>query len=184
MLSEDQKRALNMIQCNSGTHALLGGAGTGKSYLIESLRVRAAVTASTGIAAQNVRGTTLHSFLGITPYSKNANKEHVEKRLAGCSSLIVDEISMVNLPLFEMLMRTCYRMTKIILIGDFLQLPPVEGGWAFKSAFWEKYVQVHRLTTQHRQHEGDFIEALDDLRVGNRSTLLTRLIAERKNRKK
>ena len=97
-----------------------GDAGTGKSYL---LRIAIAalqqqlgkdtvfVTASTGIAACNGGGITIHSFagLGITNLDVNQTlrkirqNEAAVERWKACQVLIIDEISMLDGRLFDML---------------------------------------------------------------------------------
>lgn len=97
-----------------------GDAGTGKSYLlriaIEALQQQLGkdkvfVTASTGIAACNVGGITIHSFagLGITNLDVNQTlgkirqNEAAVERWKACQVLIIDEISMLDGRLFDML---------------------------------------------------------------------------------
>ena len=124
-----------------------GPGGTGKSVLLrevcdelERLGKVVAVTASTGIAAVGVQGTTLHAVLGCgvpclaSDFLRKPSSLD-KKRLLSLDTLVIDEISMVS---GEMLDRVDERLRiirgqpdvpfggiQLIAIGDFLQLPPV-----------------------------------------------------------
>jgi ATP-dependent DNA helicase PIF1 len=131
-----------------------GSAGTGKSYLLQKLIVllqekfgkkRVGITSTSGIGAEIIGGTTLHSFLGIGIDSDLTGEELSERILSTRSSyarknwrrmqvLIIDEISMLDGELFdklEGLARKIRRNNKpfggvqLVLTGDFCQLPPV-----------------------------------------------------------
>lgn len=128
-----------------------GSAGTGKSILlksiIKSLRRKfrpgnVAVTASTGLAACNIGGITLHSFsgvgLGAEPVDKLLKKVRVNKkaleRWINTKVLIIDEISMVDGEFLNKLNEIAKRIRRndrpfggiqLIVCGDFYQLPPV-----------------------------------------------------------
>ncbi|HEC1758374.1 TPA: AAA family ATPase, partial [Campylobacter lari] len=125
---------------------LTGGAGVGKSFLamelIRSYRVQGKIVivlGSTALSAFNIGGVTLHSFFAFKRcqnydelyYEDRKQKDKLEKLkriLKQCDLLIIDEISMVSASLMEMIY---YRLTrsgfngKILLAGDFFQLPPV-----------------------------------------------------------
>lgn len=86
-----------------------GTAGTGKSYLIQCLRLllgeKLRVTAPTGGAAYNVCGCTLHSLLGIPVKGEFKSLEgnrlqNIQESLAGIEYIITDEMSMVGRKLF------------------------------------------------------------------------------------
>ena len=152
-LSEEQKKVLDLVVDAKKSVFFTGSAGTGKSVLmreiIKVLRTRfhkepdrVAVTASTGLAACNVGGVTLHSFSGIG-LGKEPAEELVKKikknakaknRWMRTQVLIIDEISMVDGDLFDKLERIA-RMIRsngrpfggiqLVVTGDFFQLPPV-----------------------------------------------------------
>ncbi len=79
-----------------------GGAGTGKSLLISRI-IRALptqgthITASTGVAACNIGGVTLHSFAQLA----NAMKSAVIDKWKAVTTLIIDEISMIDATYFD-----------------------------------------------------------------------------------
>ncbi len=133
---------------------LTGPAGTGKSTLlrneIDADDDDVAITASTGIAALNIGGSTLHRWSGMMLGPKRGDDPHAflrelmrdkrqsvragMDRIRACRLLVLDEVSMlsgVTLEFFDLLCRTVRRDPspfggiQIIATGDYLQLPPV-----------------------------------------------------------
>ena len=121
-LSSEQQKVLQLGADENKNVFFTGSAGTGKSVLlreiISALRAKwkrtpesVAVTASTGIAACNIGGTTLHSFTGcgLCAESVQALAQKVRrnakalKRWTKVKVLIIDEISMVDGDLFDKL---------------------------------------------------------------------------------
>lgn len=170
-----------------------GSAGTGKSFLLKriigSLPPRSTfATASTGVAACHIGGTTLHSFAGIgsgsTPLQQCielAQRPRVLQHWTSCQHLIIDEISMVEAQFFDKLesvARSVRRSTEpfggiqLIVCGDFLQLPPVSKGkekasFCFQAHCWRKVIQLNlELTEVRRQTDQSFISLLQAVRVG------------------
>lgn len=165
-LSDEQGNVLDLVVNKKCSVFFTGSAGTGKSVLmraiIDDLRKmysrepdRVAVTASTGLAACNIGGVTLHSFGGIG-LGKEAAPELVKKisrnakakqRWIRTKVLIIDEISMVDGELFDKLEFIARQIRKngrpfggiqLVITGDFFQLPPVPdngSGRAVKFAF-------------------------------------------------
>lgn len=138
-LNKEQMEAFEAAMAGKEDIFITGGAGTGKSFLIELIRnnkeVRGenvAVCAFTGIAARNVNGTTVHRLfnLGIGPIvSKNVDPPIV---LSSVDCIIIDEISMLRCDVFEYVMKAVKKARKVfereiqlIVVGDFYQLPPV-----------------------------------------------------------
>jgi len=181
---------------------LTGAAGTGKSfllrYLIQELEKRhpqgVAVTASTGIAAANIGGQTLHSFAGIglgwggVPrlMAQIEKNPQALERWQKTKVLIVDEVSMLHGSLFAKLEEIARRIRKkptlpfgglqLLFCGDFLQLPPVpdqqdeERVFCFQTEAWKKCGLndgVVLLQEAIRQ-AGDpgFADILNEVRVG------------------
>jgi ATP-dependent DNA helicase PIF1 len=170
---------------------ITGEAGTGKSFLLHYLkefmdarRIKFGVCGSTGVAAVNVGGTTLHSWAGIGladgPASNLVqnirNNVPAYKRIRNTEVLCLDEISMISATLFEKLDKV-FRMVReqntpfgglqLIMFGDMLQLPPVEGGFIFLSNAWrEADVRVRLLTKVFRQSDVEFSRALGKIRKG------------------
>jgi ATP-dependent DNA helicase PIF1 len=152
-LSSEQKRVLELVVNQSKSVFFTGSAGTGKSVLmraiIDNLKKkysrepdRVAVTASTGLAACNIGGVTLHSFGGIglgkedVPQlvKKIRRNQKAKNRWIKTKILIIDEISMVDGDLFDKLEGIARTMRnngrpfggiQLVITGDFFQLPPV-----------------------------------------------------------
>lgn len=128
---------------------LTGAAGTGKTYLINRFietckdrGVSVCLCASTGIAALNIGGETVHKMFHIpVPCFENPSFAKGKKGaitpgiLKGVSSidiLIVDEISMLTAPAFNFMMKVVHKAEKlrgekirVVVVGDLNQLPPV-----------------------------------------------------------
>jgi ATP-dependent DNA helicase PIF1 len=133
---------------------LTGPAGTGKSYLTRKMIAadpeRFDVTASTGIAALNVEGTTLHRWSGMMlgPREGESDEDYLAElmrdsrlsvragfdRVRQSETLVIDEVSMLNGRTLGFLDFLCRRLRgdprpfggiQIVSTGDFLQLPPV-----------------------------------------------------------
>lgn len=177
-----------------------GAAGTGKSHLLRHLiefakkthrnHADVCVTASTGIAACNIGGTTVHSFAGIglgkedvpTLLEKIRRNSYQLERWRSVQVLFIDEIGMIDGRLFDKLecLARSLRLNgapfggiQVITCGDFFQLPPItEPGqvpiFAFEATSWRTVIRhSFTLTTQFRQH-GDSALAgiLNSLRRG------------------
>ena len=127
-------------------HIIINGtAGTGKSYLINCLRLllgtSVKVAAPTGVAAFIIDQRTLHSLLhlpvrGDFKEMEGNNLQKLQDELSSTKYLIIDEMSMVGRNTFGMIDRRLrqafHRKSQIlfggcsvILFGDFGQLPPV-----------------------------------------------------------
>lgn len=187
---------------------ITGSAGCGKSMTIRSLikgmeaaGTVYAVTASTGIAACPINGTTLHRFLSLRRETQEElldPKEALRRcmfglnaaRLCTAEVIIVDEISMVSAELmhaFIFLLRTVrmhYMSTPdgpttdlpvIVMFGDFLQLKPVQGEWALFSEAWKSIRPVTTLLRCcfRQADDDDFYAMLCEVRKGkcNRALL-------------
>lgn len=141
-LTKDQQTALDC--CMSGKNVFItGGGGVGKTYLVDQI-VRALdeagrtvmLTASTGRAAQLIGGSTCHRAFRI-PIGMALEKSPTDyDHLIDTDSVIIDEISMLRMDVFDFIIRTIEKANAIrkekgnppiqlIVIGDFLQLPPV-----------------------------------------------------------
>lgn len=168
---------------------IAGTAGTGKSYLARQRAEQytdAVLTASTGIAAVNVGGTTINSILGY--YDTDSLQTEYEfgrlnvrlKRLvdSGYRRLLIDEISMMDGRQLDILClaidevnegRADGKQLGLTLVGDFAQLPPVKAPFVFERPSWERF-EPHTilLTEPRRQADPDFVRALQAVRRGDK----------------
>ncbi|KAF7308275.1 ATP-dependent DNA helicase PIF1 [Mycena chlorophos] len=200
-LSEEQQQILALVEQGQSVF-YTGSAGTGKSVLlreiIKTLKKKhsrshdaVAMTASTGIAACNIGGVTIHSFagigLGIEEAEKLADKIRKNKkamtRWQRTKVLIIDEVSMLDGDLFDKLCRIgCilrrntepFGGIQLIVTGDFFQLPPVSKSGAVKFAFealkWKEAIpRTFNLTQVFRQSDQEFIDMLNEMRFGRLS---------------
>ncbi|MCF6244657.1 MAG: AAA family ATPase [Sulfurovum sp.] len=190
---------LEVIETLKHTNVFLtGGAGVGKSYItnevISDYRKRAKQVVSlgsTGVSAVNIGGFTVHSFFvfGISSNFDELNQsdKRAKKRLSDLKKLlkatdliIIDEISMVSSDLLDMI---AYRLNnygylgKVLFVGDFFQLPPVqkqskkdvfgEKLYAFESLAWERFeLMVIELTQMKRTTDAEFTHILSKVRKG------------------
>ncbi len=153
-LSADQTAALEIME-NGENVFLTGGAGTGKTFLLDYFlanKRQAVRVAPTGKAAIKVGGMTIHRFfkapIGIIQPSSlpeiGSNRKEAEtaltkilrkrgaKLMKTVEIIAVDEISMCRADLFDYVMRIIHlaefafsKKIQLILSGDFYQLPPV-----------------------------------------------------------
>ena len=197
-----QAQALQILKTGANVF-LTGQPGAGKTYTINQYvewlndhDIYPAITASTGIAATHIGGTTIHSWAGIGDFLRPLEErkeikdaaiyELVEKpwmreKFAMTKVLIIDEISMLDARTFDFIDRVCkigkkneepFGGMQVILVGDFYQLPPVSKNktakFVFESFAWDD-LQLKKcvLHEQHRQEDMDFLEILTAVRNGN-----------------
>lgn len=147
---------------------ITGGPGTGKTTIIRTLleaidlpKNRVALAAPTGRAAKRMTeatsrpALTLHRLLEYNP-GENAFLRG-ESDPIDADLVIVDEASMVDLPLFFALTRALADKTRLILVGDCDQLPPVGPGAPLTDLIASSAVPVARLTEIFRQGKGSAI---------------------------
>ena len=176
---------------------LTGPPGSGKTYVLNQYVRRAtatgkvvAVTASTGIAATHIGGTTIHSWsgLGIRDELQPRDRQQLSgnsrlvKRYNSVDVLVIDEISMLHGQRLDMVNEVCKLLRKddrpfgglqVILVGDLFQLPPVSRqtdilDFAHLSAAWEELnLRICYLSEQHRQQQQDgLLDLLEAMRRG------------------
>lgn len=188
-----QSKALEILQ--SGKNVFLTGEpGSGKTHTVNLFtkwlkeRYRSyAVTASTGIAATHINGTTIHSWTGIgikediTPeyLDMMAEKPFLIKAIRHTDVLIIDEISMLSAKMVDNVDKVCrfirgderpFGGLQVVFVGDFFQLPPVsktKAAFAFEAKSWEAAdLSICYLTEQHRQDDAEFLDILRAMRDG------------------
>ena len=198
-----QQEALTVLKGKDNVF-LTGQPGAGKSYLTNQYidwlidnGKTFEVTASTGIAALNVGGKTLHSFAGLRNDEKLSEEDvqdilknsKVWRRYDQTEILIIDEISMVSAQLLEnvdtlaKIVRNNNRPfggIKVIAVGDFYQLPPVKGQYCFLSPLWDKaQFTFCNISEQHRTNDATFIDVLQAIRTGVMTETQKQVIRDR-----
>lgn len=153
-----------------------GGPGTGKTTIInticelyrqmnklsyDKLAERIALLAPTGRASKrisestNLPASTIHRFL---KWNKESNKFGInEYHKSSVDFVIIDEFSMVDTYLFDSLLKGLRYDTKIILVGDYNQLPSVGSGQLLKDMIESESLHVVKLKQLYRQKENSNI---------------------------
>lgn len=144
-ITDEFKHALTLLDSPTGQYPLIfitGKAGTGKTTLLKffarNTTKNAVVLATTGIAAVNVRGQTVHSFFHLKPGNllDLASLKKLPRRMVdNLETIIIDEASMLRADLLDAIDHILRISThtdapfggkQLILFGDLFQLPPVE----------------------------------------------------------
>lgn len=202
IFTEEQQKVLELARTGK-SFFLTGKAGTGKSTVLNELKKilsnRAVFLATTGVAASNIGGETVHSFFSIKPFGflqeKDANWVKNEKRTIWQSikTIIIDEVSMlrpdildcINWTLEKNIGRTI-KSYQLIFVGDMKQLMPVYKPedlcqceetykgitWKYAKCIEEKKINIQtvELTEIKRQNDLEFIEALNQVREGQHAS--------------
>lgn len=188
-----QERALEILKTGANVF-LTGEPGAGKTYVInqyiawlEAAGLKVAVTASTGIAATHIGGVTIHSWSGLGirdqlqayDLDQIGSNEKVVKRAKSAHVLIIDEISMLDgkvLDMVDQVLRTvrqtgeAFGGLQIVVVGDFFQLPPVTRNgdimrYAFESRAWDNAKPlICYITEQYRQEDEMLLGLLGAIR--------------------
>ncbi|KAL3757376.1 hypothetical protein ACHAWU_008537 [Discostella pseudostelligera] len=205
-LNDEQCKVVESILSGYSTF-FTGPAGSGKSHVLSTLLKaneegignamnngkprKIIVTATTGVAACNVGGVTIHSFAGVG--AGNASAAEIAKRVMGneytkgrwrdVDVLVIDEISMLAGSFLDKLSFVASRArndrrpfggVQLVVCGDFFQLPPVElgkDGFAFEAKCWSEVITCSVLLKQVFRQQGDvtLMNILDEARVGELS---------------
>ncbi|MBP8259025.1 MAG: ATP-dependent RecD-like DNA helicase [Verrucomicrobia bacterium] len=141
---------------------LTGGPGVGKTTIVQTLlaildplQVRCQLCAPTGRAAQRLTETTGHEAKTIhrlLEYRPGQNMFHRNAdRPLDLDLLVVDEMSMVDLPLAHRLLQALPPSSRLLLVGDADQLPSVGPGNVLRDLIASGRIPVARLTEVFRQ---------------------------------
>lgn len=204
-----QEKALAILKAGKNVF-LTGSAGAGKTYTLNQFitylkahKVPVAVTASTGIAATHMNGTTIHSWSGIgiknqlthENLKSLATKQYLTKNIRNTHILIIDEISMLHRNQLDMINQVLkyirnsakpFGGMQIVFAGDFFQLPPVsreqepsKQKFAFMSKAWvEAAPTVCYLTEQYRQTKNELNTILNQIRSNEVDESAVQLLQE------
>ena len=188
--SQQQKQA---IRDAAGTGLLLitGGPGTGKTTIVkgilslyQQMGMKCLLAAPTGRAAKRMTevtghdASTIHRLLeaGIDPATGELVFARNESEPLKADAIIVDEMSMVDVQLLYSLLQAVQPTTRLILVGDPDQLPPVGPGSPFHDMLRAKVLPAVRLTEIFRQ-------ARESLIVINAHAVNAGAMPELRNRK-
>ena len=160
-LAAQQKEAIRKA-LESRVLVITGGPGVGKTTLIDALlkilhakKVKCLLAAPTGRAAKRlqestgVEARTIHRLLEFLPSTGAFSRN--EKHPLDCDLLILDEVSMVDVPLMHKLLRSLPARAHLILVGDADQLPSVGPGMVLHHLIESGVAPVVRLTEIFRQ---------------------------------
>jgi len=178
-LTDEQEQAIDIVK-NSNISILTGAPGVGKTYIAKMIidehikrGFRTLLCAPSGKAARRLaesterEATTIHKMLdsrmmgeGHFEFMYNVNKQ------LPADFIVVDESSMIDLPLMASLMEAIDTdSTKLLFIGDDHQLPPVGMGCVFKDMIKSGTIPVAVLTIIQRA-KGDIVKSCHDIKNG------------------
>jgi ATP-dependent exoDNAse (exonuclease V) alpha subunit len=192
MYIEGQQAAIKKIQEGANIF-LTGKAGSGKSFVIDSIKDDDTVlVAPTGIAALNIGGVTCHSFFGLPfglpePHDKFKLPSKAKQILPTTKLIVIDEAAMLRadyLDLIDQKLQVFFRNKKpfggiqVVAVGDFYQLEPIiqanemyyfeseySSPFAFSAKCWD--FETVELTEVVRQSNIEQIDTLNTIRRGD-----------------
>jgi exodeoxyribonuclease V alpha subunit len=160
-LSPSQREAVRLVIASKFA-VLTGGPGVGKTSTLDTILrillakgVRVALAAPTGRAAKRmteqtgVEAKTIHRLLEVSP--KHGGFLRNEENPLDCDLLVIDETSMVDVPLMNALTRALPGSAALLLVGDVDQLPSVGPGQVLADIIGSGRVPMARLTEVFRQ---------------------------------
>ena len=193
---------------------LTGPAGSGKTHLLNKYinflkdnYVDVGITASTGIAATHMGGTTIHSWTGMGikdsvtkgDLEELKSRKYLKDRFDRTQVLVIDEVSMLHHFRLDLIDEICRHMKnvdapfgglQVILCGDFFQLPPIArfgepaAQFAYESEIWKTAnFKICYLEEQHRQTDRDFLKVLNEIRKNRLSEEGMKCLKARQNKK-
>jgi hypothetical protein len=198
VITPEMQQAIDIIQYSTDHLYLTGKAGTGKTtllrHILRTVKKNFVIAASTGVAAINAGGCTLHSLLSI-PFGVLAPDDVIKKNVSPnkikmlqmVDTIIIDEISMVRPDVLDYIDRKLrlilsneqpFGGIQIVMIGDLFQLPPVvkkeelvvlqhyyRGSYFFHAEVWRKTeFKIVELNQVFRQSDSKFVNILNRTR--------------------
>lgn len=208
-LSLDQRRAVNLA-LRGRSLFITGSAGCGKSVVSKLIaavlgRDKIAVTATTGAVALQLRGQTIHSWSGLNMFEGTEGEAEImrrvlhsketAKRYRSVQTLLIDEVSMLHPEMLDAIDYAARELRQdprpfgglqLILVGDFLQLPPVnkvrgaEARFCFEANSWQRLQPTPVvLRVVFRQSDGEFMRHLQAIRRGELTNAAANFFATR-----
>lgn len=193
---DEQLRTLDFFENTNTNILLLGSAGCGKTYIVNEYlnglsipqRAKVLVVAPTWKAASNLNGITIHKAFALSCTMQNdTSVEFIPKPLKNIDTIIIDEISMLRVDLFNRMIQIIQytekklnKRIRIIAIGDFGQLAPVciandkqllekeyHGLYCFHSPLWKSLNFKKVILYKTRRYEdAELAEQLLFLKYG------------------
>lgn len=162
-----QQRTAVIEAMREGVLVITGGPGTGKTTIIHTIiqifkssGMEVVLAAPTGRAAKRMTETTgieaktIHRMLGVAYVDDDNGRQKFDKNeteTIEADVIIIDEVSMVDMQLFNNLLKAIEPGTRLILVGDANQLTSVAAGNVLKDIIKSKKIKVVRLTEIFRQ---------------------------------
>ena len=198
-LTDEAKKAYELILSQTPVTFITGRAGTGKTTFIQYLRNvykgNLVVLAPTGMTAINIKGQTIHSFFRFPPrtFEDDEISNNYNKIIDQINMIIIDEVSMVQSDLIDHIdfalrkwkkNQVAFGGVQLVLVGDCFQLSPWIKFGAEKKRFETKYksqwffdayalqnieFEPVNFTKIFRQKDPDFIRVLNRLRINRYS---------------
>jgi len=190
----DMQRKAVISSIENNLTIITGGPGTGKTTIIkgivelykninciseECLFDSIVLLAPTGRAAKRIKeatgfkASTIHKFL---KYNKETNDFGINKdNLSDAKFIIIDECSMIDMFLFRSLLEGLSKSIKIILVGDYNQLPSILPGEILKDLIKCSKVPLIELSELYRQKEDSYIvNFANEIKDGNLTDYLSK----------
>lgn len=208
-----QAEALEILKLGYNVF-LTGPAGSGKTHLLNKYinflkdnYVDVGITASTGIAATHMGGTTIHSWTGMGikdslnqfELEELKTRKYLKDRFDRTQVLVIDEVSMLHHFRLDLIDDICRYMKnvdrpfgglQVILCGDFFQLPPVARAgeplsrFAYEAEIWKNAnFKICYLEEQHRQTDQNYLKVLNEIRRNDLSATGLKHLMERKDKR-
>ena len=162
-----QQRTAVIEAMREGVLVITGGPGTGNTTIIHTIiqifkssGMEVVLAAPTGRAAKRMTETTgieaktIHRMLGVAYADDDNGRQKFDKNETEpieADVIIIDEVSMVDMQLFNNLLKAIEPGTRLILVGDANQLPSVAAGNVLKDIIKSEKIKVVRLTEIFRQ---------------------------------
>jgi len=185
ILNEEQTKAFDIATKSQDNIFLTGSPGTGKSHTLKKIisyykdeNRLIGITSTTGCSAILIGARTLHSFLKIGINQKTPEQlayglkkyPEVLAKIRHLDTLIIEEISMLSAEMFDTISRYLsivrddknpFGGIQLLLVGDFCQLPPVQGSFCFESVEWKRLsLNVINLNKLVRQDNDKFFQEI------------------------